>query len=436
MNKGPALYRKAKKLIPGGTQLLSKRPEMFLPDNWPAYYSRARGVKVTDLDGRAFIDMSIMGVGACVLGYADPDVDRAAKAAIASGVQCTLNTPDEVALAERLFRLHPWAEMVRYARAGGEAMSMAIRIARAHTRRDTVAFCGYHGWTDWYLAANLGEESALDGHLMPGLDPAGVPRELRGTALPFHYNRLDQLEAIARRHGKQLAAIVMEPRRDQPPAKGFLQAVRRIAKKTGAVLIFDEITTGFRMTAGGIHLLLGVNPDLAVFSKAMANGYAMSAVIGTAEVMEAAQSTFISSTNWTERIGPAAALATIRKYQSRHVEKHLCDIGTRVMEGWQRAADRTGLRVHVSGLPSLNHFGIQEKDEIILSTLFCQWMLDRGYLAFTQFKPSFAHTRKHVDAYLDAVEDVFGDLVAAIRRGDAARRLKGPPARRGFYRLT
>ena len=184
--KGQELYQLAKKLIPGGTQLLSKRPEMFLPEQWPSYYAQARGVEVVDLDGNVYVDMSIMGVGACVLGYADPDVDTAAKAAIDNGSMCTLNAPEEVELAELLCKLHPWAQMVRYARAGGEAMSMAVRIARAHTRRDRVAFCGYHGWTDWYLAANLGKEDALDGHLLPGLDPAGVPRELRGTALPFH----------------------------------------------------------------------------------------------------------------------------------------------------------------------------------------------------------------------------------------------------------
>lgn len=434
--KGPALYVKAKKLIPGGTQLLSKRPEMFLPDLWPSYYASAKGVEVRDLDGRTFIDMSIMGVGACVLGYADPEVDAAAKAAIDRGVQCSLNAPEEVELAELLCELHPWAQMGRYARGGGEAMAMAVRIARAHTRRDKIAFCGYHGWTDWYLAANLAEDTALDGHLMPGLDPAGVPRSLKGTALPFHYNHLDQLKSIVDKHRSSLAAIVMEPRRDQPPEPGFLESVRDIASETGAVLVFDEITTGFRMTTGGIHLLLGVSPDVAVFSKGMANGYAMAAVIGRETVMQAAQSTFISSTNWTERIGPAAALATIRKYRRENVAKHLCDIGTRVTEGWRRAGEKAGLKLHAGGLPSLNHFSIEDKDELALSTLFCQLMLDRGYLAFTQFKPSFAHTARHVESYLSAADEVFAVLADAARRGDAVKRLKGPSARRGFYRLT
>src|SRR6266849_4383334 len=194
--KGQALYRRAKQLIPGGTQLVSKRAELYLPDQWPSYYASARGVEVTDLDGNTYIDMSMMGIGACVLGYADPEVDGAVKAAIDAGSASTLNAPEEVELAELLCELHPWADMVRFARAGGEAMMIAVRIARARTRRDKIAFSGYHGWGDWYLAANLADEDALDGQLMPGLDPAGVPRGLKGTALPFHYNRLDELKAI------------------------------------------------------------------------------------------------------------------------------------------------------------------------------------------------------------------------------------------------
>jgi len=434
--KGPQLYEKAKRLIPGGTQLLSKRPEQFLPEIWPSYYSRAQGVEVEDLDGRVYVDMSLMGVGACILGYADPEVDAAVKAAIDRGSMCTLNVPEEVELAEVLCTLHPWAQMARYARSGGEAMAMAVRIARAHTRRDVVAFCGYHGWADWYLAANLGSEDALDGHLLPGLAPAGVPRGLQGTAVPFHYNRLDQLKAIVAQHRDQLGAIVMEPQRGQDPEPGFLEEVRDIASETGAVLIFDEITTGFRLTAGGIHLLLGVNPDLAVFAKAMANGYPMAAVVGREPVMQAAQSTFISSTNWTERLGPVAALATISKYQQKDVARHLIRIGTMVTAGWQAAAQETGLTLHTHGIATLNHFALECEEELNLTTLFTQLMLERGYLAHNQFKPSFAHQPEHIEDYLQAVREVFAILADSLKCGDTAARLLGPPARRGFYRLN
>jgi len=435
--KGQELYKKAKKLIPGGTQLLSKRPEMFLPDNWPSYYSKAQGVEVFDLEGNRYIDMSIMGVGACVLGYADPDVDQAVKAAIDSGSMCTLNAPEEVELAELLCELHPWAQMVRYGRSGGEAMTIAVRIARAHTKKDVIAFCGYHGWTDWYLAANLGDTEALDGHLMPGLSPAGVPRGLTGTAIPFHYNQIDELKAIVNNQRQNIAAIVMEPQRDHAPNLGFLETVRDIASNINAVLIFDEITTGFRMTAGGIHLRHGVYPDMAVFAKAMANGYPMAAVIGTEDVMQAAQSTFISSTNWTERTGPAAALATIRKYRRENVAAHLIQIGNMVIDGWKKIATEVNLKLNADAtIPSLAHFGLPYPDELELTTLFTQLMLKKGYLAFHQFKPSFAHRENHVRDYLTRVSEVFSILKEASDKGNAAELLEGPPARRGFYRLT
>jgi glutamate-1-semialdehyde 2,1-aminomutase len=326
--------------------------------------------------------------------------------------------------------------MVRYTRSGGEAMALAVRIARARTGRDVVAFCGYHGWTDWYLAANLDDNHALDGQLMPGLEPAGVPRALTGTAFPFHYNRLDELEAIVSKHPRSLAAIVMEPRRGRPPEPGFLESVRAVADQTGAVLIFDEITTGFRMTAGGIHLLHGVNPDIAVFAKAMANGYAMAAVIGTSSAMQAAQDTFVSSTNWTERIGPAASLATIEKFRRENVAEHLTRMGEMIMGGWQLAAASAGVAIHVDGFPSLASFGFDHPDETALSTLFTEEMLDKGFLAFTQFKPSLSHSVTHVRSYLVAVDATFTVLADAIAKGDVAARLQGPVARRGFYRLT
>jgi glutamate-1-semialdehyde 2,1-aminomutase len=299
-----------------------------------------------------------------------------------------------------------------------------------------VAFCGYHGWADWYLAANLSDNHALDGQLMSGLDPAGVPRTLAGSAVPFHYNQLSELEAIVARDGRHLAAIVMEPRRGRPPAPGFLEGVRTLADETGAVLIFDEITTGFRMTAGGIHLLHGIAPDMAVFAKAMANGYAMAAVIGTEAVMQAAQNTFISSTNWTERIGPAASLATIQKFCRENVADHLAGVGQLVMDGWQEAARAADISIHVDGFPSLASFGFDHADELILATLFTDMMLDRGFLAFTQFKPSLAHSVDHVQRYLAAVRETFAILATALADGPITDRLRGPAARRGFYRLT
>lgn len=434
--KGIELFNIAKRLIPGGVQLLSKRPEMFLPEQWPSYYSKAKGVDVWDLDGRKYVDFTHCGVGAPVLGFADPDVENAVIKAVKAGTACTLNCPEEVELAELLIDLHPWADMVRYARSGGEIMAMAIRIARACNGREKVAFCGYHGWHDWYLAANLTEEGALDGHLLPGLAPAGVPHGLKGTMLPFRYNQIDELEIIVAKCGNELAAIVMEPTRSNSPTDGFLEEVRAIATKIGAVLIFDEVTSGWRMNTGGIHLTYGVNPDMAAFAKAIANGYAMAALIGIRDVMEAAQSTFISSTNWTEMIGPVAALETIRKHRRNAVPKHLIDVGMHVQNGWKNSAERACLKVRITGIPPLSHFELNYDNAPALATLFIQEMLDRGFLAATTFYATYAHQLHHINSYLNAVDEVFEIMARAIERNNVFQMLRGPIKHSGFQRLT
>lgn len=256
MGRGQELYNRAKEMIPGGTQLLSKRPEMFLPDLWPAYYSKAKGCEVWDLDENHYYDMSIMGVGANVLGYAFDEVDQEAKRAIDCSGMCTLNAPEEVELAEKLLKLHPWADMVRYAKAGGEAMSVAARIARAYTGKDLVLVCGYHGWHDWYLSANLSEGDALADQHLAGLAPLGVPSGLAGTNLPFHYNDIEEFEELINKNQHKIASVVMEPVRNDYPKNGFLEKIRKITEKLGIVLIFDEITAGFRLCTGGSHLVL------------------------------------------------------------------------------------------------------------------------------------------------------------------------------------
>lgn len=433
---GQQLYIKAKKRIPGGTQLLSKRPEMHLPDRWPSYFSRAKGVEVWDLDGNRFIDMSINGVGACILGVGDPDVDAAVQNAISAGTMSTLNCPEELELADLLCELHPWANMVRFARCGGEAMAMAVRIARAHTRKDVIAFCGYHGWHDWYLAANLAEETALDGYLLPGLEPAGVPRGLLGTAFPFRYNHIEELQEIVEKNRDRLAAIVMEPIRDHQPTPDFLEGIRKIVSNTGAVLIIDEVSAGFRLNTGGAHLLFGYQPDIAVFAKAISNGYPMAAIIGRGEIMDSAQRTFISSTYWTERIGPSAALATIRKHLRNEVSRHLVDTGQRVQKGWLDAASRAGLPIEVGGIPPLSHFVIQTNQSQEAHTLFTQLMLEKGFLAGRGFYSTYAHKDEHVESYLNAVNDIFGTIALFLKQGNIREQLKGPVAHSGFRRLT
>lgn len=436
MKDGREIYRHAERRIPGGTQLLSKRPQRLLPDQWPSYYTKAKGIDVWDTTGRRFQDFSFMGLGACTLGYADDDVDGAVRACIDAGNMTTLNCPEEVELAEVLVRLHPWAGMVRYARTGGEAMAIAVRIARAATGKDVVAFCGYHGWNDWYLAANLGDASALDGHLLPGLPPSGVPRALKGTALPFHYNRLEELEAIVASHRDDLGAIVMEPVRSKAPTPGFLEGVRRIADELGVPLVFDEVSSGFRGVLGGAHLEMGVRPDIAVFAKSIGNGYPMAAVIGRDHVMRAAASSFISSTYWSERIGPTAALATIAKFESAGAPARIQRAGRRVTAGWRAIAHDLGLDLHTDGMDAMPHFVVRHAEAEAAHTLFTQEMLYRGYLATNSFYASLAHTDEGIDAYLAAARDALGFVQTCLRAGDVRSALKGPVREAGFARLT
>jgi len=434
--KNQKFYKKAKQLIPGGTQLLSKRPEMFSPSLWPAYYKKAKGCQIWDLDGNKYIDMSLMGIGSCVLGYADNDVDNMVKKVIDNASMTTLNAPEEVELAELLIRLHPWADMVRYARTGGEAMAVAVRIARASTGKDLVLFCGYHGWHDWYLSANLADDSSLDGHLLPGLEPKGVPRGLRGTAIPFQYNDLKGFLKLIKKHKNKIAAVIIESIRNQYPDSDFLKKIRKVTKDLGIVLVVDEITAGFRLNLGGAHLIFDLEPDIAVFAKGFSNGFPMAAIIGNKKVMMAAQDSFISSTYWSDRIGPAAAIATIKKLKSRNVCQHLINIGKKVKNGWVALALKHGLSIEVSGIDPLGHFVFKNKNPLELKTLFTQIMLKKGFLATTSFYASYAHKDKHVDKYLLAVDETFYDISRAINKNKVRECLKGTVCHSGFKRLT
>jgi len=437
LSKSLNMQERAKTLIPGMNQLLSKRPDMFSLGVWPGYFSKAKGVEVWDLDGNRYIDMSISGIGANVLGYADPDVDAAVQNAIANGTSCSLNCPEEVELAEILCELHPWAEMVRFARTGGEAMAIAVRIARAYTGRDKIAFCGYHGWHDWYLSANLGTENALGEHLISGLSPLGVPKGLTGTAFPFRYNHIKELKEIVAEHGKDLASIVMEPMRNYEPEKGFIEGVRSLADETGAVLVVDEISAGFRYNTGGAHLkLFTKEPDIAVFSKALGNGYPIAAVIGKANVMQASQKTFISSTNWTERIGPTAAIAMIKKHKRVDAGKHLVRLGEQIQTGWKNLAVKHGLTIDVGGMKPMSHFAFEHKDAQALKAYFIQLMLEQGFLASNLYYAMYAHTDENVQDYFKAVDKAFGEIARSIEQDDIDKKLIGKPSSIGFKRLA
>lgn len=434
--KGQLLYKRAKKIIPGGTQLLSKRPEMFLPGSWPSYYLRCKGDKVWDLDNIKYIDFTINGVGACTLGYADPDVDLAVENAIKRGNMCTLNVPEEIDLAELLCEIHPWAKMVRYARGGGEAMAIAVRIIRAYSGKEKILFCGYHGWHDWYLSANLSESSALDGQLLPGLQPKGVPRGLQGTAIPFYYNDIKGFKSLIKKYNGQIAGIIMEPVRNYWPSKGFIEEIRQLTIDKKIPLVFDEITSGLRMTNGGIHLKLKIVPDIAVFAKALGNGYPMAAVIGRAEIMNSAQKTFISSTYWTDRIGPCAALATLKKYKKYNVSEHLIRIGILVQDGWKKLGEECRIKIHVSGIPPLSHWQIEEKDSEIIHTYIIKKMLEEGFLTSKAFYSTFSHTEVQVRQYLLSLNKVLKEIVPYIKKGTISKICHDRIAHSGFVRIN
>ena len=433
-SKGQKLWKRAKRVIPGGNMLLSKRAELFLPNGWPAYFSKSKGCSVWDLDGRKFEDVSVMGVGTNLLGYGNDEVDSAVKDTIEAGNMSTLNCPEEVLLAERLIQLHPWAQMARFARSGGEANAIAIRIARAATGKDTVAICGYHGWHDWYLATNLQNESGLEEHLLPGLSTNGIPKALAGTVQPFSFNRLDQLEQIANSYN--LAAVKMEVQRSTPPNPGFLEGVRKLCDRKGIVLIFDECTSGFRETFGGLHLKYNVEPDMAIFGKALGNGYAITAVIGKSSVMDSAQSSFISSTFWTERIGPTAALKTLEVMEREKSWEQVTSVGRRIQKEWETIALSNGLDIHISGLPALTSFSFKSTKGNAYKTFMTQEMLKNGFLASTGCYVCTAHTDSILNQYFDALAQVF-KVIAECEDGKPIEDLlEGPICHTGFNRLN
>lgn len=434
MGTGQKLWKRAKAVIPGGNMLLSKRAEMFLPEQWPAYFSKAKGCQVWDMDGKQYTDMSIMGIGTNILGYGHEEVDAAVRQTVDAGNMSTFNCPEEVYLAEKLVELHPWADMARLARSGGEANAIAIRIARAASGKDKVAVCGYHGWHDWYLSANLGDDENLAGHLLPGLDPKGVPQNLRGTVFPFNYNNYAELENLV--NTQDIGVIKMEVVRNKGPEDNFLHKVRKLATDRGIVLIFDECTSGFRQTFGGLHKMYGVEPDMAMFGKALGNGYAITATIGRREVMEAAQSTFISSTFWTERIGPTAALKTLEVMERTQSWDTITQTGLNIRQRWQQLADKHGLQIDHWGLPALTGYTFKSDNALAYKTLITQEMLAKGYLAGNSVYVCTEHTPAVLDDYFAELDPIFATIKKCEEGRDVMSLLKGPVCHGGFKRLN
>jgi len=429
------LYKKAKGIIPGGTQLLSKRPEMFLPDLWPSYYKKSKGCEVWDLDDNHYYDMSIMGIGTCVLGYANNDINEAVKESIDNGSMSTLNAPEEVELAEKMLDIHHWADSVRFSKTGGEAVTIALRIARAHTKKTKVAFCGYHGWHDWYLSTNLNDAEGLENQLLPGLSTDGIPKELKNTAFPFGYGNYKQFSEVIDNVGDEIGVVIMEVQRYKNIDIDFLKYIKKTTRERNIVLIFDEISSGFRVNIVGMHLLHDIEPDIVVLGKALGNGFPISAILGVDKVMSAAQNTFISSSYWTERTGYVAALETLKFFEENNVIEKIGKMGMYIRKELTKIFTNNGLDIDVSGgLDSVVAMNIQEESPLLLKTVFTQEMLKRGFLASNLIYVSYAHTKEIVDKYLENAADIF--KIIADKKESLEELLEAEVSHDGFTRLN
>ena len=435
MAKGQKLWNKAKQIIPGGGMLLSKRAEMFLPDIWPAYYSKAKGCRIWDLEKKHYYDLSLMGVGTNILGYSNDEVDNTVKSVISNGNMSTLNCPEEVELCELLTCMHSWSDMVRLARTGGEANSIAVRIARAASEKDGVAICGYHGWHDWYLSVNLNERDGLSEHLLPGLSTSGVPKNLKNTTFSFKYNDYESLQKIIDQNS--IGVIKMEVCRNEFPKNNFLEKVREIATKNNIVLIFDECTSGFRQSYGGLHKVFNVEPDIAIYGKALGNGYAITAVVGRKEIMEVAQSSFISSTFWTERIGPSAAIKTLSIMEENKTWEVISNKGKLIKKRWEDIFLKYNLSVSINGIDALPTFTFKSNNSLEYKTFITQEMLKKGYLASTSIYLSTAHSDDIINQYLFEFEMVVEKISLIEQKGLKIEDfLDGPVCHSGFQRLN
>jgi len=437
LKKNFELQQYAHTIIPGLSGLLGKRPELYLPGGkWPTYYSKAKGINIWDLSGNKYLDFTMLGIGSCVLGYADPDMNKIAKKIINQGSMTTLNPIEDLDLAERLIDIHPWAEQVKYARTGGEIMSMAVRIARAATGKDKVLFCGYHGWHDWYLSTNLNKSDKLKDHLLPGLEPMGVPKELTNTVIPFRFNNYDDFKNIVEKNAKNCAAIIIEPARDKIVEKKFLSLLRKIATKNDCVLIFDEITSAWRNDTSGIHKEISINPDLVTFGKTIANGIPMAALMGRKSIMEYANKTFISSTNWTERLGPACAVEFLKKHKRLNVGKILKKNGEKIRKIWTKAAEDSNLKIEISGILPLSQFKIIDQNWPTIITYFNQEMLKRKILASDRCYSNICQDKKSLKKYENACCEIFYNIAKYLSEESLSKKLEGPIKQMGFKRLT
>ena len=414
------IYERAGELIPGRTQLISRRASRYASGISPVYAQSAKGSRFIDVDENEYIDW-MSAVGAIILGHADDVVDRAVGEQIKRGSLYSLNSPLEIELAEELVDTIPSAEMVRYTKGGGEACAAAARIARGTTGRDKIIFCGYHGWHDWYQAANYEADPVTGEFPFAGIEPIGVPKVLAGTVIPFPYGDLEALGQLLDEHAGEVAAVMMEPLRSTLPEPGFLEGVKKLAHAHGAILIFDEVSCGWRLSVGGVQEYLGITPDMTVLAKAMSNGYPMGAVVGSREVMEPASRMFVSSSYWSDNIGLAAAITTIRELKRRNSAAFFLETGEKLRRALNGSIEAAGLSGEFTGLHTHPNLTLSLPDETLrskVSTLFIQEMARRGVHCPMGFSLNMAHTDEDIRQTAEAASEAFDVIRAGLESDD------------------
>ena len=432
-NPGQVLWNQAKVVIPGGNMFLSKKPEMFLPHIWPTYFKKSKGCRVQDLKGKYYYDMT-MGVGTNVLGYANQEVDNAVRRAIKNGTMSSLNCPEEVYLAKKLIASHKWSGGVKFARTGGEANALALRIARCFVKKTKIAFCGYHGWHDWYLSANLNKKNNLESHLLADLSTVGVPKNLRNTVFPFKYKKFEELKKIVNKH--DIGIIVMEFSRNIKPDINFLKRIRKLATKKNIILIFDECTSGFRQCMGGLHNLYKVYPDIATFGKCLGNGYAITAVIGKKNIMDSSRTSFISSTFWSERVGYVAALKTLEIMERKKTWRVITQMGLYARKKLKALSKKHRVKINVWGLPALVGYTVKNDYNNYFKTFITQEMLKNGFIFGNCIYLCINHNRKIIDKYFFILDKILKKISKCKNKTEAQDLLDGPPSYTSFPRLN
>ncbi|MET0852722.1 MAG: aminotransferase class III-fold pyridoxal phosphate-dependent enzyme [Candidatus Rokuibacteriota bacterium] len=417
------MLARARRVVPGASQTLSKGPAMFVEGAYPVFLQRGRGCRVWDVDGNEYVDY-ILGLASITLGYAYPAITEAVTRQVAEGSIFSLPHPLEVEVAERLTEVIPCAEMARFVKTGSEADAAAVRIARAATGRERIVSGGYHGWLDW--------------HAITTPRAKGIPKDFARFVSPFAYNDLDSLEAALDEHRGQVAAVIMEPVLLDEPRPGFLAGVKAAAHRHGALLIFDEIVSGFRWAVGGAQERFGVAPDLATFGKGMANGLPLAAVVGRRELMREFDEVFVSSTFGGDTLALAACRATLDEYARQPVIARLWEMGRRFQDGFRAIAARLGVPARCVGYPVHPKIVIDHESERVqrlLTSLFLQETAERGVIFhFAGFNVSFSHTEADVDASLEACAGALAVVGEAMADGRVAERLRGQPYQEAFRR--